>query len=180
MIPLGYLPKHIAAPPDWFHAPQIKAIHAVAGCVSRNAVDVDPQWRHNGWWFFDTPALAMQVATEAGADPATVTLLYCEAHEREYDGEHATWSDCTPAAAAVEPPQEAAPSGYDVVCFMDKSGPPGCSPLSCNGLAAGTAVNEFGLFPTLDAARAALEGGHFHHAEPGPYRILSVAVVPKP
>ena len=179
MIPLGYLPKHVAAPPDWLGMPRLTAIHAVAGCVSRNAVDLDPQWRHNGWWFFDTPKLAMQAAADAGADPAGLTLFYCEAFERQYDGEPARWSDCAAALGAVEPPRVAAMSGYDIVCFMDEAGPPGCSPLSCNGLAAGAAVNEYCLFPTLDQARAALEAGLFRNAEPGPYRILSVSVVPK-
>lgn len=47
MIPLGYLAKRIAARTDWLKAPGVTAIHAVSGCVSRSAVDLDPAWRQN-------------------------------------------------------------------------------------------------------------------------------------
>lgn len=180
MIPLGYIAKHVAARPDWLKTPSVAAIHAVSGCLSPTVPTLDPQWRHNGWWFFDTPALAMQVARDAGADPAALTLFYCEAFESQFDADAARWAGFPRAAAAVAPPGDARVSGYDVVCFDAGDGPPGCSPLTCNGIAAEAAVNEYGLFGTLDEARAALDAGLFRNAEPGPYRILSVAVVPKP
>lgn len=122
----------------------------------------------------------MQVAIEAGADPAGLTLIYCEAFELAYDGDEAEWYEYDRAAEAVDPPRDAVLSGYDIVCFMDDADPPNCSPLSCNGLAAEVPVNEYCLFRMMDEARATLDSGLCKRAEPGPYRILSVAVVAKP
>jgi hypothetical protein len=64
-------------------------------------------------------------------------------------------------------------AGFDVVTFFTHTSPE-CSPLSCNALAATLAVNEHCLFPTFAQAKAALEGGAFHHSEAGPLRIFAV------
>lgn len=174
MIPLGYKLKRLGPPPEGFGVPGLRAIHAVASCIAPDAVDLDPLWRHNGWWFFDSPALARDAARDA--DPAGLTLLYCEAFEEEYDADRRIWQRFAPASggAAVAPPEGAVLSGYDVVSFWNREGPPGCSPLSCNALGAEVRVNRFCLFATLAEARAALNSGLFAHAEPGPYRIIAV------
>ena len=49
---------------------------------------------------------------------------------------------------------------------------PGCSPLSCNGLAAGVTVNRHCLFESFEQAKRSLEA--FNHSEPGPFRIFAV------
>lgn len=179
MIPLGYMLKSVAERPDWLKAPAVRLVHSVSGCVSEDVADPDPEWRHNGWWFFDTAALVRQVADELGADPGRLTLFYYEAFDREYDHDAGDWLPYErndDVETAVVPPARSTLRGFDVVSVRHHNQPEH-SPLSCNHLAEQLPTNAFCLFDSLDEARVALEAGLFRNAEPGPYRIVAVHTV---
>ena len=105
-----------------------------------------------------------------------MTLYYYEAYEHEFDettGKWRTFAAEPSFKTEVRAPTEKHLQGFDVVEFSVQTDP-GCSPLSCNGLAAELPVNRHCLFDSFDEAKDALERGLFKNCEPGPYRIIAV------
>lgn len=176
MTPIGYMYKIVAARPDWLKAPGVADIHSVSACISDNFDDYIKYWKHNGYWLFDEPRIIEDLAKDAKIDLSGMTLFYYEAYEQEFDEKTGTWS-----AFAAEPdfktdvraPADKHLQGFDVVEFSAHNDP-GCSPLSCNGLAAELPVNRNCLFDSFEAAKDALDCGLFVNCEPGPYRIIAV------
>jgi hypothetical protein len=58
MLPAGYMAKRVRKRPDWLAATQVIDIYSVSSCHSENFADYIPYWKHNGYWFFDSPKLA--------------------------------------------------------------------------------------------------------------------------
>jgi len=176
LIPLGYMLKRVPSPPpDGLNAPNVQAVHSLSNCVSDDFGDYINLWRHNGWWLFDSPDAASAAARELGEEPDKFTLFYYEAHPLEFDADSQTWRPFSPEEwpTAVLTPHNPEHSGFDIVTFSVGTSPE-CSPASCNGMASELGVNAFCLFNSLEGAIAAIEGGAFALAEPGPYRIISV------
>ncbi len=176
MVPMGYLYKQVVAPPDWIRAPQVRAVFSVSGCVSPYFADYIDFWKHNGYWLFDSPDIIEDIAAEAGISLHGMQLFYYEVYPKQFSTAGKTWGRFAPEASfttAVRVPEDRCLRGFDVVSFSVGTSPE-CSPLSCNSLAGSLGANEYCLFPSFEAARAALEGGAFDGAEPGPYRILAV------
>jgi hypothetical protein len=73
----------------------------------------------------------------------------------------------------VSVPEAKVLEGYDVVTFYVQTSP-GCSPLSCNRLAAEVETNTRCLLQSFEQARTLLENGTFNDSESGPYRIFAV------
>lgn len=179
MIPVGYMAKYVSARPEWLLAPNVADICSVSGCVSEAFADYILFWAHNGFWLFNSPTEITQLAKAQGIDLAGTTLFYYEALETEFDEETRDWRAFEPEASfdtRVEPPTEARLIGFDVLTFASGN-EPGCSPLSCNHVAAVTCVNSHCLFDRLDEAIMALEGDRFAGGEPGPYRVFAVYMV---
>lgn len=179
MIPLGYMLKTVTAPaPDWMGAPYVTAVHSMSNCVSSDFGDYIPLWRHNGWWLFDTAEKAWSAAEILGRDGDPLELFFYEAFCEQFDDETSSWIPFAPDEflTDVVPPQTSTLSGYDVVTFFAGTSPE-CSPLSCNGLASSSPVNQRCLFDSLSEAQSALESGAFRNTEPGPYRIIAVRLV---
>lgn len=176
MIPAGYMAKQIQAKPDWLTNKEVVDIYSLSDCLSKPFANYIPLWRHNGFWFFDTPSVIQAMAQEQGWDLAGCVWFYYECYAWEFDTDSETWQAIateTDGVTAVTPPSRPQLQGFDVVTFSSGTSPE-CSPLSCNGLANELAVNAHCLLPSLEAAKAALESGHFKHAEPGPCRIFAV------
>ena len=176
VIPLGYMFKVVAPPPDWMGTRAIDRVYSVSGHVSRDFLDYIPLWRHNGWWFFNSSATLRDIVRSEGLDAASLTLFYYEAFEKEYDEAEENWRSIYPEGSFVtnvEPPKTKNLCGYDVVTFSVHTSPE-CSPLSCNMLAREMSVNKFCLFDDFSTAHDLVEGGAFDHSEPGPYRIIAV------
>ncbi|WP_353227726.1 hypothetical protein [Novosphingobium sp.] len=179
MVPLGYMLKSVTSPaPDWLNAPGVVAVHSLSNCISPDLGDYIPMWCHNGWWLFDTPDAADNVALTMGTSVDSLTLFYYEAFHQQFDEESETWMPFAPNdfATAVVAPYSAVLSGFDVVTFSVGTSPE-CSPLSCNRLAESLKVNQNCLFDSFDEARAAIENGSFRNSEPGPYRIIAIHAV---
>jgi len=168
--------KRVATAPDWMKAPQVEQVFSVSHCVSDDFADYVPQWRHNGWWLFDSPAALQALAATMHVPVAGLTMFYYEAFEQEYDPDEKTWTGIAPEPdmqTCVLPPAAKQLRGFDVVSFTVRTTPE-CSPLSCNSLAAEIATNSLCLLDSVERARELLESGAFDNSEPGPFRILAV------
>jgi hypothetical protein len=176
MIPVGYMFKKVISRPDWLKAANVDDIFSLSGCLSENFTDYIGYWRHNGYWLFDSPAVMEKIARENSLDLDGMTLFYYEMFEEEFDENSARWSTIKPELSFptnVEGPKGARLEGYDVTTFTAGTNPE-CSPLSCNGLAAGVSINRHCLFESFEQAIKSLEAGKFVHSEPSPFRIVAV------
>ena len=175
MIPVGYMAKRVSPRPEWLAAERVADIYSVSMCISKNFADYIPYWKHNGYWFFDTPEIIEQLAREHAIDLHGTSLFYYEVYEHEFDEIVELWRDFEPASFptnVVVPPQKAL-AGYDVVSFAVGTNPE-CSPLSCNRLAEEVETNSHCLLASFEQAKDLLELGTFNNDEPGPYRIFAV------
>jgi hypothetical protein len=178
LTPAGYLAKTIVPPPGWGPFPGVVDVCSVSDCVNTNFADYIQEWKHNGYWLFDSPDRLREVAKDKGASLDGATLFYYEVYPLHFDGSN--WSKfATEASFATEIRMPSAREflGFDVVTFYAGSSPE-CSPLSCNSLASEIAVNSHCLFEAFEDAKSSLERGLFQNAEPGPYRIFAVYSVP--
>lgn len=176
MISVGYMAKRVSGRPVWLDAPRVTDIYSVSGCISADFADYIAEWRHNGYWFFDTPQMILEVARKRSIDVSDARLFFYEVHELQFDGAERRWTSFGPepslGSQVVVPPHKAL-EGYDVVTFSAGSSAE-CSPLSCNSLARELDTNEHCLLASFERAQALLEGGRFANTEPGPYRVFAV------
>jgi len=183
MIPVGYEYKTVALTTKlgWSFAEQIKDVYSVSNCISRGFTkdtDYIKYWKHNGFWFFDTPAPMKEIAASESIDISGMTLFYYEVYEEAYNDDAHIWEPIPidNQSPAVILPKEKRLEGFDVVSGVPWATPQ-CSPLSCNGLTDTIPVNQHCLLETFDEAKNALENGLFTNSEPGPYRIFAVYTV---
>jgi len=182
MIAAGYMAKRVSARPDWLGVDRVVDIYSVSRCVSQDFTEWINDWRHNGYWLFDSPAIIRGVADRHDVDLSATTLFYYEVHAEQFDEDRHRWLPFVPEPSfttAVVPPSSGALEGYDVVTFSVGTRAE-CSPLSCSRLAAEIETNAHCLLPTLQRGQALLEAGRFAGGEPGPFRIFAVHSVPWP
>lgn len=176
MIPVGYMAKRVASRPEWLEAPAVVDIFSVSSCMSPYFADYINFWKHNGYWFFDSPEIIRQVADEGSVDLTGTTFFFYEVYDFEFDGAKNQWKPFYPEPSfttrVIEPPRKIL-EGYDVVTFNVGTSPE-CSPLSCNHLASEVETNRHCLLASFDQAKQLLEQGKFKNSEPGPYRIFAV------
>ncbi len=174
MVPAGYLAKHASKKPDWLPAPHVTDIYSVSNCQSEDFADYIPFWKHNGYWFFDSPEIIKSVAAEHSIPLAGTSLFYYEVYEMEFEGE--CWqpfsSEPSFATNVVVPPNKRL-EGFDVANFTARTSPE-CSGLSCSSLAKDLPTNTHCLFGSFDEAKTNVDNGSFNQSEPGPYRIFAV------
>lgn len=178
MIPVGYMAKRVSRKPACLEVAQVTDIYSVSGCISEEFADFIKYWKHNDYWFFDSPEIIRSVAAGNAIPLEGTVLFYYEMYEMEFGGEN--WRPYTteqPVSAKVVPPPRKQLEGFDVATFFAATTPE-CSPLSCNALAKELPVNEHCLFASFDEAKAALTSGKFKNCEPGPYRVFAVYSVP--
>jgi hypothetical protein len=182
MIPAGYMAKRISSQPEWLGDSRIAEIYSVSNCISNNFADYLNYWRHNGYWFFDSPELMKKVAEEHSIDLSLTRLFYYEIYEFEFHEKGGEWHAFEPEASLtteVVAPRSKTLAGYDVVTFAAGTSPE-CSPLSCNLMANDLTTNERCLLDSFEISRKYLEEGRFTNTEPGPYRIFAVYTVEWP
>jgi hypothetical protein len=179
MIPMGYMAKRVAATPEFLSSVrEIVDVYSVSRCVNDDFADFVDDWKHNGYWFFDSPAIIAHLAGEKAIDLRGTLLFYYEACDQEYA--KTGWRMFGPWSGNpdvnVAPPAKKTLEGFDVVTFWpENSSQPLCSPLSCNILAAQIPTNSHCLLRSLEEAKAALDRGDFAKGEPGPcWRIFAV------
>lgn len=173
-VPAGYLYRNVASKPEWLKAASVVDLYSVSTCSSKAFTDdYFERWKHNELWLFDEPETMTPIAEEAGVDLRACTLFYYEIGVDQFDETTSEWSNAATSSSALPARPSWQLEGYDVVSCAPGSAP-GCSPLSCNSLAAKLQVNAHCLFATAAEARAALDAGHFRNVEPGPFRLMSV------
>lgn len=180
MIPIGYMAKRICDRPEFLKATQVIDIYSVSNCVNDDFADYIAYWKHNGYWFFDTPQVIQALAQENSIDIKGTSLFYYEAHELAFEGKG--WCEFSPSwedSVNVIAPTQKRLDGFDVVSFRAGNSPEH-SPLSCNSLAEVIPTNTHCLFNSFHEAERALNEGMFANCEPGPYRILAVYSVDWP
>ena len=166
--------KRISKNPEWPGASQVVDVYSVRGCVSEDFADYIKYWKHNGFWFFDSPEIIRDVAKQNSISLEGTSLFYYEAHAKEFDGERwGPWSPEPSFPTNVVLPSGKQLEGFDVVNFTARTSPE-CSGLSCSSLAAELHTNSHCLFPSFDEAEKGLNDGKFDDAEPGPYRIFAL------
>ena len=135
--------KRVALCPDWINAKGVSDIYSVSGCISKNFADYVKFWKHNGYWFFDSPQTILDVAQQNSIDLMGTTLFFYDANQPEFDGAEGEWTTFEPEASfktEVVLPTEKKLEGYDVVTFSQGTSAEG-SPLSCNPLSGASAIN---------------------------------------
>ena len=176
MIAAGYMAKVVTPKPDWIKSGTAVRICSVSNCVSDDFCDYINHWKHNGYWFFNSP---QDIQAVAESDPTAAKereLFYYELYEQQFDDNTATWVSFEPEASfrtEVVVPQHKNLLGFDVVTYFVQTSPE-CSPLSCNNFAEKIEVNENCLLPSLEGAKRLVESGGFANSEPGPFRIIAV------
>jgi len=176
MIPLGYMMKRVMKRDDWLKQPKVEDIFSVSECTSKDFCDWVDEWKHNGYWLFDSPRIIHDIARKHNIDLDDMTLFYYEAYETQYNVETKQWEPFAPEPSfplCVEPPPRKILHGYDVATYSYNNSAE-CSPLSCNGLAEDIPTNSHCLLDDLETAKALLETGAFDNSEPGPFRIIAV------
>ena len=185
--------KRSCRPPEAIGLPShIKDIYSVSNCVNDNFEEgfvaanesyVD-FWKHNDYWFYDSPGIIRDLSKEHSIDLAGTLLFYYELFEEEFvHGEG--WRPLTPnkfiLGANVVIPAHGRLEGYDVTStWVENSPDPEHSPLSCNGLAREIETNMHCLFGSIDQAKSSIDRGEFEGGEPGTLRLIAVYSVEWP
>jgi len=175
MIPVGYMAKIIRPAPEALMEAGVNDIYSVSNCISEAFTDYIKFWKHNGYWFFDSPQIIQQLAQEHSIDLTETKLFYYEVYELEFH-QDTKWKPFKQEASVetnIFKLNSKKLEGYDVVTFFAGNSPE-YSPLSCNGLAKEIKVNSHCLLSSFEDAYQLLEQGKFTNSEPGPYRIFSV------
>jgi hypothetical protein len=136
MTPAGYVAKRLSKRPDWLNVANVEDVYSVSSCVSEDFGDYIANWKHNGYWFFDSPEIIKNVTKENSIQLEGTSLFYYEAYEMEFDSEG--WEPRSPETSFptnVVLPLRKRLEGFDAVSFSAGTNPE-CSPLSCNSMAA--------------------------------------------
>ncbi len=176
MIAAGYMAKKVSPKPDWLRAPGVVDLYSVSDCVSKAFCDYIKHWKHNGYWFYNSPEVVKEVAHAESIDLSGHTLFYYELYEQQFDEEHGVWQPFQAEKdfkTEVEIPRQRQLLGFDVVSFNVQTSPE-CSPLSCNNLAESIEVNKHCLLESFEQAKKLLASGAFNNSEPGPFRVFAV------
>jgi hypothetical protein len=176
MIAAGYMGKVVAPRPQWVQADNVTRIYSVSNCVSHAFCNYINHWKHNGYWFFDSPSAIREIAKSDSTAAKQYEVLYYELFELQFDEGREIWEPFQPEPSfrtEVRMPEYLDILGFDVVSYSVKTSPE-CSPLSCNNLVEKIKVNKCCLLSTLDEAKKLLESGAFTGSEPGPFRIAAV------
>lgn len=176
MIPVGYMYKEIFTKPDWLKTELVHDIYSVSSCVSKDFDDWINEWKHNGYWFFDSPEIMESIANKKNIDLSKMKLFFYKATEKQWDEDDKEWQAYQPEQSFntnIQLPKNTKLEGYDIVSFNANTSCE-CSPLSCNHLAESISVNEHCLLNSYEDALQLINSGKLHDCEPGPYRIFEV------
>jgi hypothetical protein len=184
MIPAGYMAKRVCKTPEAMELPEhVIDIYSVGNCVNDHFdEDYSRHWKHNGYWFFDSPGVIQGIAEENSIDLVGTSLFYYEEFEKEFHkGDWRPFGPGFDLPANVVLPTQKRLEGYDVVTFWVENSPaPEHSPLSCNGLAKDVRTNAHCLFDSVEEAEASINKGDFEKGEKGTLRIFAVYSVDWP
>ena len=99
MIPVAYMAKKVQPRPEWLKAEQVLDVYSVSNCISKDFADYIKYWKHNGYWFFDSPDIIQQLAQEHSIDLGGTSLFYYEVYELEFMEDENQWEEFQPEPA---------------------------------------------------------------------------------
>jgi len=181
---LGHCAKQIWVPTlEWGGAwgSHVREIASVSSCISSRASNWVDRWDFNRstCWNDERSALAkvpaeslphfqlfsyrlLPILFDKSGDPTAVSIDH-------------VFPDTLPALPVEPDLSQHLRLGYDIVERPSLSILGfGCSPLSCNGMAAEIAVNQYCLLDDIDDAIAVAKRFGTEQPEPGPYIIIEV------
>ncbi len=176
MIPVGYMYKKICLKPDWLKSNIVKDIYSVSACASEDFLDWVCEWKHNGFWLFDSPEIMKGIAKDKNIDLSDMTLFFYRATAKQWDEDEREWQSYTPEESFntnVTLPKKTKLEGFDLVSFYMNASCE-CSLLSCNHIAEKVVTNEHCLLASFEEAMKLIESSELDGCEPGPYRIFEV------
>lgn len=177
---IGYFAKLTLKRPDWLKAPQVEEICSASNCMSRADWDWINEWKHNLVWLYDSPEQAQGVVPTEHRSACDL-YAYRVFPVRYVKGSRKSFNFPDVQPESLNGSFESL--GFDLFSrdfeTVSECAPLfGCSPLSCNNLAAevptnrccllDTAEEAFALAPTLEVPGQPMRG------EPGPYHIVEV------
>ena len=175
MIPAGYMYKRIASRPEWLNCKRVTKIYAVSICISKDFTNYIPYWKHNQYWFFNSPRDMDAILREEKISDE-LELLFYEMYEKEFEAMEQVWQEITAEESfgyQVILPSQKDILGFDIVSYSMGTSHE-CSPLSCNNLCQEAQVNQFCLLDDFEEAIKLTGLLKEKKAEPGPYRIIAV------
>ena len=176
MIPAGYMYKQIIGKPDWIKSSAVKEIYSVSNCISHNFADFMQFWKNNGFWFYNSQDIILEIAKDNQINLTKSTAIYYEVFNQQFNEDSKSWESYKPETdfvTNISIPTTKLLLGYDVVTFSVQTCPE-CSPLSCNMLADELTVNNYCLFDNFNTAKTSIENGSFTNSEAGSFRIFAV------
>lgn len=182
-IPIGYFAKRITRRPEGPELPGVEEICSLSECISPGPEDWFSRWTHNGVCLYDAEATIAAIAAEACDGPNRFELFAYQIIPVRFAPEGETAIMLHDLSDLGGPRPDAPPPGsdYDLLgydCIQTEWERNvvgfGCSPLSCNGMAAKIAVNRFCLIDSLDDAIAAARRFAKEQPEPGTYYVVEV------
>ena len=173
MIDAGYFAKQIASKPEGLDVPGVVDICSVSHHISKAPEGWIDHWLHNAFGWFNRQADARAVVP-AGQGAAHRIFAY-----RIFPAlfRHGSRHELVlPADVRPEPiPDTFQSLGFDCVNMRPGAGFLfGCSPLSCNVMAAECAANAHCLFASLEDAVAGAGRFSIEQPEPGDYYVIEV------
>lgn len=173
VIDAGYFAKQIEPKPEFLNAPGVREICSVSECISSGPEGWVEHWLHNEFGWFNCAVDAIRVIPSG--HESEYRLFGYRLHPEIFRN-----GNRVPLTIPADVRPEAIPSTFRSLGFdsLNKSMESvlglECSPLSCNSMADEIEVNEFCLFPEIDAAIAGAERFSREQPEPGDYYVVEV------
>lgn len=181
-IPIGYFAKWIVARPEGLNIANVEDICSVSECMSAGPDGWFGLWKHNALCLFDDEQMIAEIAgQERRPEPFDLFFYALLPIRFAVEGEAPVTLAGLPNPAGPAPnvtprPLDYERLGYDCVQTgwdRDIAGF-GCSPLSCNGMAAEIPVNRHCLIDRLDDAIDTARRFAKEQPEPGVYYVIEV------
>lgn len=166
---IGYFAKQrTPRPPDLDVPANVMEIASVSGCIAHQPDEWIQQWKHNDWFVFDSPDVALSVASGLH-DVRVYAYSVLPVVFTPVGDESLAITGVAPQPLS----ERFTLLGYDVA---SRSVTPEfeCSPLSCNEMARETNVNEFCLLESIEAARIFAQRCAKEQPERGDYFVVAV------
>jgi hypothetical protein len=173
VIDAGYFAKRIEPKPEDLNAPGVAEICSVSHCISKAPEGWIDRWLHNelGWYNRLADATAVVPAGQSAACRVFAYRIFPVFFR------HGSRHDLVlPADVHPDPiPDTFQSLGFDAVNKQPDVGFLfGCSPLSCNVMAAECAANAHCLFNSLEDAVSWAVRFSVEQPEPGDYYVIEV------
>ncbi|HTY07530.1 MAG TPA: hypothetical protein VMF29_00050, partial [Candidatus Edwardsbacteria bacterium] len=113
--------KRVEVKPDWLKAPDVVDIYSVSRHVTDDFADYINYWKHNGYWFFNSPDIIIEIAKQNGIHLEGTIFFYYEVHDKQWNEIKKTWESFNPEPSfetnVIKPQKTTKLAGYDVVTF---------------------------------------------------------------